>query len=71
MDLNKAIRDLREELEKLNQVISSLEQFQSTGTLPEPPRRGRKSMDEQERQIVSERMKKYWAGRRQKTGTAG
>jgi hypothetical protein len=27
MDLNKAIRDLHEELEKLNQVIASLEQF--------------------------------------------
>lgn len=66
MDLNKAIRELHEELEKINQVIASLEQFQSTGTLPEPRRRGRKSMNEQERQIVSVRMKEYWAGRRKK-----
>jgi hypothetical protein len=64
MDLNKAIRELHEELEKLNQVIASLEQFESTGTLPTPKRRGRKSMDETERQIVSARMKKYWASRR-------
>ena len=64
MDLNKAIRDLRDELEKLNEVIASLEQFQSTGTLPAPRRRGRKSMPEEERKSVSERMKKYWAGRR-------
>jgi hypothetical protein len=68
MDLNKAIRDLHEELDKLNQVIASLEQFQSTGTMPEPPRRGRKSMNENERLIVSERMKNYWEGRRKKTG---
>jgi len=71
MDLNKAIRDLHEELEKLNQVIASLEQFQSTGTLPLPPRRGRKSMDEQERKRVSERMKNYWAGKRKAKGAAG
>lgn len=66
MDLNKAIRELHDELAKLNQVIASLEQFESTGTLPSPPRRGRKSMDEQERKVVSERMKQYWAGRRKK-----
>jgi len=65
MDLNRAIRDLREELEKLNEVIASLEHFQSTGTLPLPRRRGRKSMPAEERRRVSERMKKYWARRRQ------
>jgi hypothetical protein len=71
MDLNKAIRELHEELEKLNQVIESLEQFESTGTLPLPPRRGRKSMDQKERQIVSQRMKQYWASRRKGKGASG
>ena len=71
MDLNKAIRNLHEELEKLNQVIASMEQFQSTGTLPAPRRRGRKSMDEHERKLVSARMKKYWAARRKKKSAAG
>jgi hypothetical protein len=71
MDLYKAIRELREELEKLNEVIASLEQFQRTGTPPTPPRRGRKSMPEQERKLVSERMKNYWARRRKKKGAAG
>ena len=71
MDLNKAIRDLHEELEKLNQLIAAMEQFQSTGTLPEPSRRGRKSMGDQERQIVSDRMRKYWADRRKKKTGAG
>jgi len=51
-------------------VIASLEELQRTaGALPVLPkgmqRRGRKSMDAAERQEVSERMKRYWAGRRQ------
>ncbi|MGA2133404.1 MAG: hypothetical protein ABSH50_14005 [Bryobacteraceae bacterium] len=68
MDLNKAIRELYEELEKLNGVIASLEQFEGTGTIPELKRRGRKSMGQKERLMVSERMKKYWASRRKKKG---
>jgi hypothetical protein len=71
MDLNKAIRELREELMKLNEVIASLEEFQSTGTLPAPPHRGRKSMPDLERKLVSERMKKYWASRRKTRGAGG
>lgn len=72
MDLNKAIRELRDELKKLNEVIASLEHFKSTGTLPAPQRRGRKSMPKEERNLVSERMKKYWAGRRrQKKAASG
>jgi hypothetical protein len=66
MDLNKAIRDLHAELDKLNEVISAMEEFERTGTLPSPRRRGRKSMDEKERKLVSERMKKYWDSRRKK-----
>jgi len=64
MDLNKAIRDLYDELEKLNQVIASLEEYERTGTLPAPPHRGRKFMGEDERKVVSERMKKYWGSQR-------
>ena len=52
-------------------MIASLEELQRTARsvpdLPQPTkRRGRKSMDSVERQEVSERMRKYWAGRRQK-----
>jgi len=69
MDLYKAIQDLYAEKEKLERVIASLEELQrSAGTLPPLPkaagRRGRKSMSPEERQEVSERMKKYWEGRR-------
>ena len=71
MDLNKAIHDLYEELKKLNEVIGALEQFQSTGTIPQPRRRGRKSMDQEERKVVAERMRTYWAEQRKKGGASG
>ncbi len=70
MDLHKVIQDLYAEKEKLERVIASLEELQrnpgSFPALPKPAkRRGRKSMNPAERQDVSERMRKYWAGRRQ------
>jgi hypothetical protein len=70
MDLYKAIQDLYAEKEKLERIIASLEELQrtagSTPVMPKPAkRRGRKSMNPSERQEVSERMRKYWAGRRQ------
>ena len=69
MDLYKAIRDLYAEKEKLERVIASLEELQRAAAGKGPwvdgaKRRGRKSMNAKERQEVSERMKKYWAGRR-------
>ena len=71
MDLYKAIQDLYIEKEKLERVIVSLEELQRSAVavplLPKPvQRRGRKSMNSQERREVSERMRKYWAGRRNK-----
>jgi hypothetical protein len=70
MDLYKVIQDLYAEKEKLERVIASLEELQKTAdaTAPAshaPNRRGRKSMGSGERKEVSERMKKYWASRRQ------
>jgi hypothetical protein len=76
MDLYKAIQELYAEKEKLERVIASLEELQRTaGTLPVltkiAKRRGRKSMTARERREVSERMKKYWAGRRQDQHSSG
>ena len=70
MDLYKAIQDLYAEKEKLERVIASLEDLQRAGgSVTEPPkatkRRGRKSMSATERREVSERMRNYWASRRQ------
>ncbi len=69
MDLYKVIRELYEEKGKLERVISSLEELQRTAgasgeLVPGLKRRGRKFMPPEERQIVSERMKRYWAARR-------
>ena len=71
MDLYKAIQDLYAEKERLERVIASLEELQrNAGSAPVLPkgmqRRGRKSMNAAERQEVSERMKRYWASRREK-----
>ena len=63
MDLHRVIRNLHEELKKLNEVIEALEEFERTGNLPTPKRRGRKSMGTDERKQVSERMKLYWKQR--------
>ena len=72
MDLSKAIQELRQEKERLERVIASLEELQrNVVAIPalteRVKRRGRKFMDHRERQEVSQRMKKYWAARRQKS----
>ncbi|MCC7235977.1 MAG: hypothetical protein IT163_11775 [Bryobacterales bacterium] len=67
MDLDKIIRELRTEKERLDRVITSLEDLAGTGTvtpLPSPKRRGRKTMDEEERREVSARMREYWRKRK-------
>ncbi len=70
MDLLKAIRELHEEKKRLDAVIASLElMLAAESRLPKLKvrvgrKRGRKSMSREERQQVSERMKKYWASRR-------
>ena len=66
MDLSKTIAELYEEKTRLDRVIASLEQL---GVEPFPisltvSRRGRKFMSPQERQEVSDRMRRYWAGRK-------
>ena len=70
MDLQKAIRDLYEEKERIDEVIASLEQYLRTNGAVSPKRkRGRKSMGPEERQEVSARMRSYWASRRTEAST--
>jgi len=69
MDLFEAIQKLYAEKESLMRAISALEALEGStnGTLPATvtrSKRGRKSMNSEERQEVSLRMKKYWASRR-------
>jgi hypothetical protein len=67
MDFYPAIRELHEEMKRLDRLIAALEAIEN-GENPEKMargnRRGRKAMSEAERQLVSKRMKRYWAGRR-------
>lgn len=67
MDLFDAIQKLYAEKESLVRAISALEALQqnskdAAGQVRS--RRGRKSMNPEEREEVSMRMKKYWASRR-------
>lgn len=63
----RAIEELRIRKEQVENAIASLEDLSKDGhsaaTLQ--GRRGRKSMGPEERRKVSERLRKYWAGRRQ------
>ena len=67
MDLTEIIRSLYVEKAKVEDSIAALEALgsvHSTGSQP-ARRRGRKFMGAEERLQVSERMKRYWDGRRQ------
>jgi hypothetical protein len=65
-DLYRIIRELVDERDKLDRIITSMEEMILSGDASEPvmKRRGRKSMDPAARKQVSERMKRYWAKRR-------
>jgi hypothetical protein len=69
MDLYKALQDLYAEKERLERAIESLEALRraehvSPAGRDKDQRRGRKSMSLEEREEVSQRMKRYWAARR-------
>ena len=70
MDLDRVIAKLLGERAKLDEIITSLEELKRTGAdVPKEiikKRRGRKFMNEEDRREVSERMKRYWASRREK-----
>jgi hypothetical protein len=65
MDFWKALRELHQERQRLNTLIANLDALKR-GTKPgRASRRGRKSMPPEERKVVSERMRAYWARRKQ------
>jgi hypothetical protein len=72
MDLQDTIRQLEIEKERIEITIAELEQLQNGGgsgvtANHRRSNRGRKSMESEEREEVSLRMKKYWA-KHQETG---
>ena len=68
MDLYRTINELVEERKRLDALIRRLE---TQRLRDQPKRRGRKSMTEDQRREVSERMKKYWERRRAADGVMG
>jgi hypothetical protein len=64
MDYQRAIHELIEEKKKLEAAIATLESLLSGHSEEQISRRGRKSMPEEERKAVSERMSRYWASKR-------
>ena len=67
MELDSIIRELRTEKERLDRAIASLEELTRTGAVTPmvvAKRRGRKTMDEDERKEVSARMREYWRKRK-------
>jgi hypothetical protein len=67
MDLTRIIEQLYAERHRVRQAIATLEQFQQQRNIAVPShrKRGRKSMGTEERKAVAERMKIYWAEKRQ------
>ena len=68
MDIHTIIQELHEERERIDRVIRSIEAIVSRDENPVsgPKRRGRKTMSQEERRQVSQRMRKYWESRRKK-----
>jgi prefoldin subunit 5 len=65
MDVDKALRDLHDEKQRLDSAIATLEaRIAAVTGKSEGARRGRKSMSPQARLEVSQRMSRYWAARR-------
>ena len=64
MDYKRALNELFQARQQLSEVIKNFESLRQGKQPPPLSRRGRKRMPAAERQIVSERMRNYWASRR-------
>jgi hypothetical protein len=68
VDIDDTLRNLRRELDLVNTAIAEMQRLSlelSGRIAAKRSTRGRKSMGHEERLVVSERMKRYWADRRQ------
>lgn len=72
MEIQKVIEYLNQQRTMIDETIVCLERLAASAPSPLTPssgkRRGRKFMNEEDRQKVSERMRQYWASRRPETG---
>jgi hypothetical protein len=67
MDLIKILGELYAERQRLGKIIEALEELHGQPAQTVPKRRGRKNMDAAARKAVSQRMKRYWAAKREQT----
>lgn len=65
MDLVKTLSELYAERQRVARIIATLEELHGLPPGRAPKRRGRKSMDAEGREAVSQRMKRYWAARKE------
>jgi hypothetical protein len=64
MDLHATLLELLARKRQLENIIAELEELKTSDGSPSVRSRGRKYMPAEERQEVSQRMRRYWAGRR-------
>lgn len=71
MDVRTMLRQLLFERAMIDRAIAELEALQKTESVADDDsgkkRRGRKGMEPEERRQVSERMKRYWANRQDRS----
>jgi len=66
MDLHRIIDELYKERQRLEKIISTLEELNTKEAVVSiVKRRGRKFMAPADRKAVSQRMKRYWEARKQ------
>lgn len=69
MDVIKALRELYLERSRIDQLIAICDtKIRDQDRRLSRSKRGRKSMSMEERKVVSERMRNYWASRRDNKG---
>jgi hypothetical protein len=72
MDVLKALRDLYLEKSRIDRLIAICEsKIKEQDRRMSRSKRGRKSMSTDERKVVSERMRSYWAKRRTEEKDSG
>ena len=71
MDLSDTIRQLKARIQAIDRAIAELQGLLEGSQVPRTSRsrRGRKSMGADERLEVAERMRRYWARRREQPPT--
>ena len=71
MDVHGMLRELYAERARVDHAIETFSRLQAAPPRPRVPlKRGRKSMAPWERQQVADRMRHYWAQRREKKAAA-